>query len=114
MKLLLQSTDRALLLEKHALLQSKGVLAHVDDVPHAGAVPSHLYVVLDRQFEDARALMQDASHPVSQPVTEAELAVLAEEVRAFKLSVGNGIAEWLLIAVLSVMSVGYIASRLYD
>ena len=41
------------------------------------------------------------------------MACIAEEVREVKLSIGNGIAEQLLIAVLVLMSVSYIASRLF-
>lgn len=114
MKLLLKSTDRVMLLEKAALLQSKGVPVHIDDVAHVGAIPSHLYVVLDRQFEDAREVLMDHDHPVKQPVFDEELAVLEEEVRAVKFSIGNGIAEQLLIGVLVLMSLSYFASRVFD
>ena len=113
MKLLLTSTDRVLLLEKAALLESKGIPVHLDDVPHAGVLPSHLYVVFDRHFDDAHSLLQNSDHPVRQPVSAEEMACIAEEVREVKLSIGNGIAEQLLIAVLVLMSVSYIASRLF-
>ena len=113
MKLLLQSTDRAMLLEKAALLQSKGIPVHIDDIPHAGAIPSHLYVVLDRHLDDARTLLVDADHLVRQPVYDEELALLADEVREFQLSIGNGIAEQLMIGLLVLMTVSYIGVRLF-
>ena len=113
MKLLLESTDRVLLLEKAALLQSKGIPVHIDDIPHAGAIPSHLYVVFDRQLEDARSLLLDADHLVRQPVYDEDLALLADEVREVKLSIGNGIAENLMIVLLVLMTVGYIGARLF-
>ena len=114
MKLLLESTDRAMLLEKAALLQSKGIPVHVDDIPHAGAVPSHLYVVLDRQIEDARSLLVNGNHPVAEPVFDEDLALLADEVREVKLSIGSGIAERLMIGLLIVMAVSYIGVQLFD
>ena len=114
MKLLLESTDRALLLDKAALLQSKGIPVHVDDIPHAGAVPSHLYVMLDRHYDDAVSLLADADHPVGEPVFDEDLALLTEEVREVKLSIGSGIAERLMIGVLILMTVAYIGARLFS
>ncbi len=114
MKLLLESTDRAMLLEKAALLRSRGVPVHLEEVPHVGAVPSHLYVVFNRQYEDALGLLNDASHPVTRPVYEEELAGIEAEVREFKLSLGNDILEQLMIAVLVLMSAIYVAARVFD
>jgi hypothetical protein len=114
MKLLLETTERGLLLEKAALLEARGIPVHIDDVPHAGVVPSHLYVVFDRHYEDARSLLHNADHPVRQPLTAEEMDGIAEAVREVKLSIGSGIAERLLIGLLVIMSVGYIGSRLFD
>ena len=114
MKLLLASTDRVLLLEKAALLESRGIPVHIDDVPHAGVLPSHLWVVFDRQYDDAHSLLEDANHRVRQPMTAEEMACLAEQVREVKLSIGNGVAERLAVLVLLVMAIGYVGSRLFD
>ena len=113
MKLLLTSTNLAMLLEKAAMLQSKGIPVHVDDVPHAGVIPSHLYVVLDRQLEDARSLLENDSHRVTEPIFDEDLTTLAEEVGEVKLSIGNGIAQQLMMGVLILMSVAYIGARLF-
>ena len=113
MKLLLKSTDRVMLIEKSALLQSKGIPTHLDDVPHVGAVPSHLYVVFDRHLEDARALLTNTDHRVHQPVFNEELEGIEAEVRDVKASIGNGILERLMIAVLVLMTVFYLAARLF-
>lgn len=114
MKPLLETTDRALLLEKAALLRSRGIPVHVEDVPHVGAVPTHLYVVFDRHYEDALSLLGDAGHVVARPVFEEELQGIAEELREVKLSIGNNMLEKLLIAVLALMSVSYVATRVFD
>ena len=114
MKLLLESTDRAMLLEKAALLHSQGVPVHLEEVPHVGAVPSHLYVMFDRQYDDAMALLQDATHTVAQPVYDDELEGIAAEVREYKLAMGNDILQQLTIGVLALMSVVYVASRVFD
>ncbi|MEE4660771.1 MAG: hypothetical protein V2J89_09895 [Halieaceae bacterium] len=113
MKLLLVSTDRALLLEKAALLQGCGIPVHLEDIPHAGAVPSHLYVVFDRHLEDARALLEDASHCVAQPVYQRELDAIADEVRAFKLGLGQRLLESLLFGLLVVMAVCFVGARVF-
>ena len=73
MRLLLETTDRAQLLEKAALLQSRGIPVHLEDIPHVGAVPCHLYVVFDRHYDDALSLLTDAGHVVARPVFEEEL-----------------------------------------
>lgn len=114
MKLLLETTDRALLLEKAALLRSRGIPVHLEDVPHVGAVPSHLYVVFDRQYDDALSLLKDAGHVVARPVFEEEMRGIAEEVREVKLSIGNSVLNKLMLAVLALMTVSYIASRTFD
>ena len=113
MKVVLKSIERGVLLEKAALLESKGIPAYVDDVAHAGALPSHLYVVLDRHYDDALSLLKDSDHPVSQPVSEDEMADIAEELREVKVAIGDGIANRLMIAVLVVMAVLYVGARVF-
>ena len=113
MKLLLESTEYGVLLEKAALLESRGIPVHIDDVPHAGVVPSHLYVVFDRHYDDALSLLKNADHAVRQPLTAEELAGIAEEVREVKLSIGSGIAERLMMAVLALMAIGYVGARVF-
>ena len=114
MKLILESTNSAMLMEKAALLRSRGIPVHLDEVAHVGAIPSHLYVVFDRQYEDALGVLQDAWHPVSRPVFDDELEGIASEVRQYKLSLGNSVMETLLIAVFAVMFVSFLASRIFD
>lgn len=113
MKLLLETTDGALLLEKAALLQSRGIPVHVDNIPHVGAVPSHLYVVFDRQYDDALSLLKDTEHVVTCPVFEEELQGIAEQVREVKLSIGSSLLERVVIAVLVLMSVSYVGVRVF-
>ena len=114
MKLLLESNDRILLLEKAALLRASGIPVHLEEVAHPGAIPCHLYVVFDRQYEDARSLLVDCSHPVAQPVFDEEWEGIAAEVREYKLSLGNSLLENLFLALVVIMGVGYVASRTFD
>ncbi len=114
MKLLLESTDRIMLLEKAALLRARGIPVHLEEVAHVGAIPCHLYVVFDRQFQDACSVLEDEAHPVAQPVFDEEWEGIAAEVREFKLSLGNSLLENLFIAVVVIMGVGYVASRAFD
>ncbi len=102
-----------LLLEKAALLRGCGVPVHLEEVPHVGAVPSHLYVLFDRHLDDAKALLQDASHAVSHPVYDDELNYLVAEVSDLKLSAGRQFLEALGVAVLLLMTVAFIAQRLF-
>ncbi|MDJ0877411.1 MAG: hypothetical protein QNI86_02310 [Halieaceae bacterium] len=114
MKLLLESTDRIMLLEKAALLRARGIPVHLEEVAHVGAIPCHLYVVFDRHLDDARSLLVDCSHPVAQPVFDEEWEGIAAEVREYKLSLGNSLLENLFLALVVIMGVGYVASRTFD
>ena len=114
MKLLLASTDRALLLEKATLLRGCGVPVHLEEVPHAGVVPSHLYVLFDRHLEDAQALLLDASHPVSRPLFDQDLDEIAADLRELKVELGQQCLEYLLFGLLVVMSVCFVGARAFD
>ena len=114
MKLLLETTDRALLLERAAMLRSRGIPVHVEEAPHAGAIPTHLYVVFDRHYEDAAALLRDSAHVVSSPMYDDELECMVEQLREVKLAIGNRLLEQLMIGILAIMSIGYVASRTFD
>ncbi|MEP5837495.1 MAG: hypothetical protein ABJ322_07240 [Marinobacter sp.] len=113
MKLLMVSMDRAPLLEKAALLESKGIPIHLDEVPHVGAVPSHLYVLLDKHFEDAEALLEDTDHRVAEPVFAEELEMLAVESRQASAQLRERLLYRLLVGVLALMSVFYVAAQLF-
>ncbi len=114
MKLLLESTDRIMLLEKAALLKASGIPVHLEEVAHPGAIPCHLYVVFDRHLDDARAVLHDGAHPVAEPVFDEEWEGIAAELRDYKLSLGNTLLENLFLAVVVIMGVGYVASRTFD
>ena len=42
-RVMIESTDTALLLERSALLEAKGIPTYLEEVAHVGAVPQHLY-----------------------------------------------------------------------
>jgi hypothetical protein len=81
MKLILESTDTSMLLERSALLQTRGIPTYLEEVPHPGVVPQHLYVLLEEHYADALALLEDDSHPVSNPVYADELEAASEQLR---------------------------------
>jgi hypothetical protein len=112
-KLLLETPDRAVLLEKAALLRAHGIPVHLEDVPHVGAVPAHLYVVFDRHFEDAVSLLRDSGHVVSCPVFEDELEGIAEQMHEASLSVGGRLLDALMIGILVILAVVWVASRVF-
>ncbi len=97
MKLLLESTNLAMLMEKAALLESKGIPTHMDDVPHVGAVPSHLYVLLDEHLDDAKALLEDIDHTVANPVYPEDLEALSAELEEMRHESRD---EWMLKLVM--------------
>ena len=62
-------------------LESRGIATFVSSkrsyrmgALFTGAFRVGLWVVLDRQFEDARRLLDDPDHEVSMPLTSTELA----------------------------------------
>ena len=70
-----------MLLERAALLEARGIPNHLDEVAHVGAVPQHLYVLLEDHFADALALLEDEAHPVSNPVYADDLEAASEQLR---------------------------------
>ena len=114
MKLLMESTDEVMLMERAALLRSRGVPVHLDQAAYPGVVPGHLYVVFDRHHDDARRLLQDSSHTVAQPVFEEEFEGISAEMRDLRLSLGSGSLENLLLGVAVLMTVFFVASRVFE
>jgi hypothetical protein len=97
MKPILKSTDLAMLIERSALLESRGIPTHREDGPYCGAIPSHLYVVLDEHLEDARALLEDADHRVANPVFPEDLESMAAEHREAQRESAD---DWMLKLVM--------------
>lgn len=113
MKLLLQSTDRALLMEKASLLQSRGVPVHLDEVAHVGALPSHLYVVFDHHLEEAQALLEDQDYQVRQPLYPSDMEQIADESREAVAEMGTSFLNRMMLALLACMTVLYVAARVF-
>jgi hypothetical protein len=81
MKLLLTSTDTAMLMERSARLEASGIPTHLDDVAHVGVVPQHLYILLEEHYQDALAVLEDDSHPVANPVSADDLKEISDQAR---------------------------------
>ena len=62
-----------------SLLRSAGVAAYVRELrslPRSGATLVALHVILDHQFADAKALLEDETHQVEHPLAPEEMARL--------------------------------------
>jgi hypothetical protein len=105
MKLLLESTDTAMLMARSALLEARGIPIHLDAVAHVGVVPQHLYIVLDEQLGDALALLEDENHEVSNPVFPEELEALTPELRQQAQASGNMAMNRIVVGGLALVFV---------
>lgn len=103
MKLILESTDTALLLAHSALLEAKGIPIHLDEVAHVGVVPQHLYIMLDEQFADARAVLEDEEHEVANPVYSDDLEALAPQLQQHARAMGNWAMNRLVISGIALL-----------
>ena len=107
MKLLLESTDIALLMERSALLEAKGIPTYLEEVAHVGAVPQHLYALLDEHFADAVAVLADDTHIVSKPVFADQLQTVAGQFEGSPGQRGNRLLSWFaggcLLVLLAVL-----------
>ena len=74
-------------------LESKGIATFISSkrsyrlgALFTGAFHVGLWVVLDRQFEDARRLLEDPNHKVSMPLTSTEMIEIRSSVRSGDMS----------------------------
>ena len=104
MKLLLESTDTAMLMARSALLEARGIPIHMDAVAHVGVVPQHLYIVLDEQYADAVALLEDEDHEVTSPVFHEDLETLAPELRQQARASGNAALNTIALGVIVLLT----------
>lgn len=66
--------------ERAAFLRSRGIATHVTDMSslrlnlaHQGQYRAAVWAMLEPQFDDARALLEDPDHRVSSPLTSAQM-----------------------------------------
>ena len=112
MKLVLESTDTGLLMAQSALLEARGIPTHLDEVAHVGVVPQHLYILLDEQFADARAVLENEAHEVAVPVYPEELEALEPGLKQRAGATGLWLANRLATAVVVLLAVGVLIAWL--
>ena len=112
MKLILESTDYADLMARSALLEAKGIPTHVDAVAHVGVVPQHLYILLDEQIEEARAVLADSTHEVVSPVYHADIDAVAPELKEQAKVSGNRLMNRMVIGFLALALGGLLLTLL--
>lgn len=106
--------------ERAAFLRSRGIATHVTDLTslrfnaaHQGQFRAAVWALLEPQFEDARALLEDPDHKVKNPLSAEEMAHLESEgqVQAMDalfratmtvgivlaLVLGTGVVAWLIL-----------------
>jgi hypothetical protein len=107
MKLILESTDTSMLLERSALLEARGIPTHLDEVAHVGVIPQHLYVLLEEHYADALALLEDESHRVSNPVSAEDLQTASDQVRQENRRAITRIFDLIAITCIVVLFLGF-------
>jgi hypothetical protein len=116
MKFLLKTKEKSELDRIRMLLESRGVLVHVDGenehrlgghaMPFIGY---RLHVVVDAQYEDALKLLEDEEHEVADPVDMDEFRAYQEEARP---EVMNRIINWMVLAVIGLLAVVFLMYQL--
>ncbi len=100
------------------MLKNKGVLTRLYDAKsHKNSTGITLWAVLENQYEDAEALLNDKRHIVKFPLTVDEMAKLESKAhKAFIKATSSVITKctnWILI-LLSVSGVGYVLFQIYN
>lgn len=103
---LIQAEDAAMLLRKH------GILTHISSKNSfvmsgyvTGAFKVGLWAVLDSQYPDACAFLNDQGHEITTGLSEAELLRLEASGKENAFNLFNKLLCYLGLAVLSVIGV---------
>ena len=114
MKLVTTSTDKLYVAEKSSFLRSKGILTSTSGVNAAQiGYPAQseivLWVVINEQYEDAIACLNNENHEVENPLSQEQMAELeSASTNSFGAAIdsfGNKLALFLVIAFI----VGFVA-----
>jgi len=99
MKLLGHVHGKESYMETVGLLRSKGIpiFSKYSGSPWIGPYRATIYVVLDSQFQDARAVLADPSHEVAEPVD-----VLEYEKWESAQETSPSILKWAILSLVAV------------
>lgn len=113
MEILARYATRSEAEERAAFLRARGIATHITDATslrlnaaHYGQHRALLWGLLEPQFEDARALLEDPDHEVANPLTETQMTEIesAGVTRArdtvFRYTMGIGLG--LVVVLLAV------------
>lgn len=119
MKLLTTSTDRLYIAEKSNFLRSKGIFTRLSSVNTAqlgypAGSEIGLWIVINEQYEDAIACLNDEDHEVTAPLSLEKIieleAASTNQLSTIIDSLGNKVASLLIIAfIVGLVTYGYIA-----
>ncbi len=109
MRLIARYASRTEAEERAAFLRSRGIATHVTNMAsmrlnlaHQGRYRAGLWALLEPQYEDAEALLDNPDHDVEQPLSEGQMAELETEGEADARRV---LIKWLLITVVALGAV---------
>ena len=114
MKLVTTSTDKLYIAEKSSLLRSKGILTSLSgenaaQIGYPANSELGLWVVINEQYEDAIACLNNENHEVKDPLSPEQMLELeAASTSSFRAAIdsfGNKLALFLVVAFI----VGFVA-----
>ncbi len=101
-------------------LRNKGIVAYLSSANsymlsrvRTGALKVGLWVVLDKQYHDAKALIRNPQHIPSHSLTEEEMQHIEKEITLCKPLLSKGMLEKLAAWALSILLVGFVAYIIY-
>ncbi len=109
MRLIARYASRAEAEERAAFLRSHGIATHVTNMAsmrlnlaHQGRYRAGLWAMLEPQYEDAEALLENPDHKVEQALSEAQMAELETKGEA---DARRTLMKWLVITAIALAAV---------
>ena len=106
MRLIARYASQAEAQERAAFLRSRGIATHVTNMAsfrinlaHQGRYRAGLWVLLEPQYADAEALLDNPDHNVEQPLSEVQMAELETEGEA---GARHTLIKWLIITAIAL------------
>ena len=125
MKLLFTTTDKREAAAKTEFLRRHGIAVHLSDSYTRSLAGSaafrgdqqSVWVVLEEQFPDAKALMEDPNYEVRVALSESELAEIEQNAREAMNTALSSLGGWIMAALLILVTGGlltYVLLNVYN
>jgi hypothetical protein len=116
MRLIARYESRTEAEERAAFLRSRGIATHVTNMTslrpnlaHQGRFRAGLWAMLEPQYADAEALLENPDHEVERPLSEAQMGQMDTEGEAHAR---RTLIKWLVITAVALGALAAIVAAL--